>query len=520
MKSKLTVPGDKAPNARAGKKRKSADANPSVYVEVDLGNAGFDVNALFANDTDSIGSFVYHPEITAPRRQLDPYRVVRTSNRSQQSVAIRQVAATVAMAPVHLVQTLAGWVSEQVGSLKGASIGLTKPTMPSTPILVNRTSGQLPGWLIPAGSAVAVAGVSALLWLGIAPTGGPVVDQILAQNQTEKRAEALKLAAQPGVVNATRTRVVEYTVKAGDSITTLAKRFELNESTIRQVNGLAPEANLKAGKKMAILPFNGVVHTLSHGETALELAYRYSVSLAKLQSANPGAKMEHLRIGQSLIIPGVSYTKERAKPPVVVRHERNPEIRLVAYEPKRNKPVETKRSAAVRPTKTTVTKPADRGARSERSTPVSRSLPSGERTRPAPVESHDDHDHDLESHDNGRMVTPNAGGVSSGFGWRGGRLHAGIDIANDPGTMIKAARSGVVLSAAYDGAYGNAIVISHGNGVTTRYGHCSRLLVSPGQRVEAGQPIGAVGSTGRASGPHVHFEVRVNGNPVDPRGYL
>jgi murein DD-endopeptidase MepM/ murein hydrolase activator NlpD len=118
------------------------------------------------------------------------------------------------------------------------------------------------------------------------------------------------------------------------------------------------------------------------------------------------------------------------------------------------------------------------------------------------------------------MLMPNSGYISSGYGWRGRGFHAGLDIANDPGTTIRAARDGVVVSASYDGAYGNAVVISHGNGVTTRYAHCSRMLVSPGQRVEAGQPIGAVGTTGRATGPHVHFEVRVNGSAVDPRGFL
>jgi murein DD-endopeptidase MepM/ murein hydrolase activator NlpD len=103
---------------------------------------------------------------------------------------------------------------------------------------------------------------------------------------------------------------------------------------------------------------------------------------------------------------------------------------------------------------------------------------------------------------------------------RWGSLHPGIDIAAGTGTPIKAAAGGLALVAGYSGGYGNLIVIDHGNGIATAYAHQSSLAASVGQQVGQGQVIGYVGSTGFSTGPHLHFEVRVNGSPVDPLGYL
>jgi len=100
------------------------------------------------------------------------------------------------------------------------------------------------------------------------------------------------------------------------------------------------------------------------------------------------------------------------------------------------------------------------------------------------------------------------------------KFHTGIDLRGSEGTPILAAESGVVRSAGHRGGYGNAVEIDHGNGVTTLYGHASELGVKPGDHVEKGQPIGEVGMTGHATGPHLHFEVRVEGKPVDPKAAL
>lgn len=126
----------------------------------------------------------------------------------------------------------------------------------------------------------------------------------------------------------------------------------------------------------------------------------------------------------------------------------------------------------------------------------------------------------------GRLGRPVSGRLTSGFGNRfhpilkRTRLHAGVDFGASTGTPIVAAGDGTVIFAAYGRGYGNYVVIDHGGRISTLYGHCSRLLVHSGQEVRRGQRIGLVGSTGLATGPHLHFEVRVNGSPVNPLGYI
>ena len=120
----------------------------------------------------------------------------------------------------------------------------------------------------------------------------------------------------------------------------------------------------------------------------------------------------------------------------------------------------------------------------------------------------------------GSLIWPVSGPVTSGFGYRWGRLHAGIDIAVPVGTAMRAADGGRVAIAGWVGGYGNYTCIQHGGSLSTCYGHQSSISVSVGQSVSQGQVIGATGNTGNSTGPHVHFETRVNGNPVDPMGYL
>jgi murein DD-endopeptidase MepM/ murein hydrolase activator NlpD len=137
----------------------------------------------------------------------------------------------------------------------------------------------------------------------------------------------------------------------------------------------------------------------------------------------------------------------------------------------------------------------------------------------------------------GRPIPPEIGAPSS-FGWpvsgpitspfgmrsdpfgRGFTMHTGLDIGAPMGATITAAAAGHVIFADWYGGYGKAIIIDHGGKTVTLYGHCSQWFVSKGQDVQRGQAIGAIGSTGNSTGPHLHFEVRVNGVPVDPTGRL
>lgn len=120
----------------------------------------------------------------------------------------------------------------------------------------------------------------------------------------------------------------------------------------------------------------------------------------------------------------------------------------------------------------------------------------------------------------GKFMWPTGGRISSGFGYRGREYHKGLDIASPKGTPIYAADSGTVVHSGREGGYGNLVIIDHGNGYRTYYGHCSTLLVSAGDTVKRGQKIATVGMTGQATGYHVHFEVRVNGTPKNPLNYL
>jgi len=126
----------------------------------------------------------------------------------------------------------------------------------------------------------------------------------------------------------------------------------------------------------------------------------------------------------------------------------------------------------------------------------------------------------------GRFIWPVVGRITSGFGYRIHPIHrtrlnhTGLDISRPTGTPIKASDGGRVVMAGWYGGYGKCIIINHGKGHATLYGHLSRLGVSRGTNVAKGQTIGAVGSTGYSTGAHLHFEVRINGRPVNPRRYL
>lgn len=120
-------------------------------------------------------------------------------------------------------------------------------------------------------------------------------------------------------------------------------------------------------------------------------------------------------------------------------------------------------------------------------------------------------------------VLPVSGRITSRYGERSSlrrSTHTGLDIACVTGTDIKVVSNGTVTFSGKKGSYGNLIIIDHGNGVETWYGHCSKLYKKVGESVEAGNVIAAVGSTGNSTGPHLHFEIRINGNTVNPQNYV
>ena len=150
-----------------------------------------------------------------------------------------------------------------------------------------------------------------------------------------------------------------------------------------------------------------------------------------------------------------------------------------------------------------------------------------ERARQAQQQStYQDNGQVVESFGGGGMIWPVSGEITSPFGWRTHpifgtqRFHSGLDIGADYGVPIVAAQSGVVIEAGWIGGYGNTVMIDHGGGIVSLYGHNQSLAVDVGQTVSQGQVISYCGSTGNSTGPHCHFEVRLNGEPVSPYDYL
>ena len=203
----------------------------------------------------------------------------------------------------------------------------------------------------------------------------------------------------------------------------------------------------------------GNVVKVTSGDSVAKIASRHGLSLKDLRNLNPGLNLSRLTIGSEIRV-----AKAGAGSLLAVR-------------------------------------PTISGGASWPSLP---SLPSGKSK--------------LESQ---TFLWPTQGVFTSGYGWRWGRMHKGIDIANNVGTPIFAAKDGVVVYSGWMSGYGYLVEMNHGDGTTTRYGHNSRLLVRQGQIVPQGQTISLMGSTGRSTGPHLHFEIRsAGGGAIDPMRLL
>lgn len=260
-----------------------------------------------------------------------------------------------------------------------------------------------------------------------------------------------------------RNSTIVYTVEAGDTISGIARRFGISVNTILWENDLRATSLIKPGSQLRILPSSGVSHTIARGQTLGQIAKLYGVSEKEILDANGLANPNQISIGATLVIPGGS--------------------RLATND----SPIKTTRTISAGAERIKQIISADR-------TPAS-IIPSGS-----------------------RMVWPTVGyRITQYYSWR----HTGLDIANHIGTPIYAADAGTVTTVGYNrGGYGNQIIISHGGGKQTRYGHLSAFDVKVGQKVAKGQYIGAMGSTGRSTGPHLHFEVMINGARYNPLNYV
>ena len=260
------------------------------------------------------------------------------------------------------------------------------------------------------------------------------------------------------------------------------------------------------------------VHKIVAGDTLHSIAKKYDVTEDQLLADNKNINSKKLDVGSSIVVkqqaPVLTYeVVEKVTYDKVVKHEVEEQKSGDIYEGVK----ETKQAGSDGLSEITARVTMQNGKKVKeenlvttvKTEPVKEVVLVGTKERPPTVGS-------------GKYAWPLKGGFhqSSGFGYRWGRAHQGIDLACSVGTSVYAADGGTVTRAGYSGAYGNLVVIDHQNGQETRYAHNSKLLVKVGDKVYQGQEIAKSGSTGRSTGPHLHFEIRFNGEPRNPLNYL
>ncbi len=256
-------------------------------------------------------------------------------------------------------------------------------------------------------------------------------------------------------------------------------------------------------------------HVVSRGETMSGIAASTGMKLAELMAANPGIKPTRLQIGQTLALavpePHVNFSVQAE----VVETKPIPYTTKYVYDNTLwNWESKTVSAGKQGVKEVTAVVTAVNGRETDREIveeqivkqPVEAVVRRG--TKKATVIG------------SGRFIWPTEGVLTSGYGWRWGKMHRAIDIGASEGTPIKAADAGVVIHSSWKGSYGYMVMIDHGNGYTTLYAHCSKLLVSVGERVSQGQKIALVGHTGYAFGSHVHWEVKYDGKHLNPLDFF
>lgn len=297
--------------------------------------------------------------------------------------------------------------------------------------------------------------------LGISTSTPPEEERTLA-DLSEGRDEML---IKPEVATTkkskkTRKEPIDYIVQPGDSVSTIAADFDISVNTILWENGLTAYSLIRPGNKLVILPETGITYTVAKGDNLGSISGKYDVAVEDILAANNLPEDATIARGQKLFLPG--GRKIYAAPPA-------PAPSAIA----KYNPLDVIKD---------ILRPDD-----------AKEVPAN------------------------KMAWPTVGHIiTQYFTWR----HHGLDVANKVGTPIYAADAGTVVAAGWrkDG-YGNCVDIDHGGGKKTRYAHATKIFVKVGDVVKKGEAIAAMGSTGKSTGPHLHFEVRINNVTQNPLNY-
>jgi murein DD-endopeptidase MepM/ murein hydrolase activator NlpD len=258
---------------------------------------------------------------------------------------------------------------------------------------------------------------------------------------------------------------VAYVVVAGDSLWSIANSQNLEVDTLIGSNVFKNSTMLHPGAALRIPNQDGIFYKLKKGDTIEGVAKKYQVALDRVRKVNPTVDLVSLKNGDEIFLPG-------ARPEAIT------DVQTTGK--KSDSTVAAKKGAE--------SKSSGKGSRAYR--------------------------------------WPVMGRINSPFGWRRHPItkrrdfHTGLDIKADRGTVIRSARDGRVAYAGWMGGYGKVVVVEHGDGQSTLYAHCSSLLVQQGASVSVGQNVARVGTTGRSTGPHLHFEVRNGNSSENPLKYL
>lgn len=257
-------------------------------------------------------------------------------------------------------------------------------------------------------------------------------------------------------------------------------------------------------------------HTVKKGETLWAIAQANHMTEAEILAANPDVEPKALQVGEevNLVVPDPYITFVDTE--VRVQRQSIPYATKTVKDPELNPWQRVTRQAGRPGLKEVTTRVTRENGRVVDETVVDTKVLREPVEAVVAIGSKA-----VAANGTGRFIWPTNGGVvTSPYGWRWGRLHTGVDIGVPLGSPVYAADSGTVIAAGRDGAYGLRVVVYHGNGVSTLYAHLSAIKVSPGAKVSQGQVIALTGQSGDATGPHLHFEIRVNGSPVNPLKYF